>query len=1151
MENSRYASYRSAVKDDASAVFRIVPLHEPIKMEHAVADILLVPSLTGDAVNTWSHGNVCWPRDLLPQALSSPVRILSFGYENGRHSNVYPDIDDIVLHLISELERVRPVAEKSRPLIAVAYSLGGIVFKKVLILCNNKPSLRHILAALSGVVFLAAPHQGNTLANVAIRLIKQLRLRLPRKFINALKQKSIELGNVASDFQNIANQRNLPIFSFYELLAVRGRLGCFDDVVVSKDSALLRIPSEDALGVYANHREICRYKDADNPIFCDVTSRLQRLVDLGPLCSNSRVFLPFDVTPHFIGRQDYLQQIHKTFTGSNDRQIVALYGDGGTGKTEIALKYARESANRYDYIFFVDSTNIQSLESGFTRLHSKLELPPSNNCAVNDIKQFLRLERFWLMILDNDKDWLALNWFGFPETTHGHIIITSRLREHTSDSRVAKALSTNALEPVDATEFLLSRAGVDIKERHNWGPKAGDVIKHIGCQPLAVDSAAAYMLCYGVTIDEYLHVLKGRKVSRRLLSYRPKASIYQTSVETIIQSALDEVKKSPDAFRLLNILVWLDRNKTTISFLKRAVSPQRRWGSNGQIETIEPQRSYVPLDLVRLINGPGFCLALRELQSYSLIARSGKLEDGRNLGNEDAMVLHPLTYFYIREALPPNRMVENAINALSLVAHAYPIVQAGLDQSPKRTVLEQVYQFSRNCEYLAEENLDLTMAIQKVDSREGQEKTFTQITAEMFLEAARGYGEGSDHLDFTLLKWAKILIKSSERTGLQARLWSTRLPLEFYSKGKFTDGCEAAATFLQNTSFGPGGRITNNDNAQVGFLRHLSVEYLARDKSLSDKEEWERRVKYMDAWKPLEPYNPSELERYAQGMGIRMRGKLAKDLGQFNEAYFSLKVFIEQYAKHGSREEGWAIGDFGQAVLELEATNEDCDALTDLRTNGIKCGHDHSISEPDAKPCEIISQIYSQAIENRMVTREHSHQNNLDNIGDSDTMFLEINHAVSILREGTFRPERYAEAEQKLLGLKDRFENMLAMGALWHDDQTRHFSVLAYLAQISHLQMNWEAAQSRWIETINYGEFTVKEWKNTHYYIEVARYSLANAQLQAGGEPDVIITKLDETIRRVNAEKVTWNLGLGTFWLEYIRKSMAQIMAVEETAREV
>ncbi|EEQ27260.1 LipA and NB-ARC domain-containing protein [Microsporum canis CBS 113480] len=1072
MENSRSDSYRSIAQAGKGAMLGIVPLYEPTKAEDVTADILLIHGLTGHAINTWSHGGICWPRDLLPQALKIPTRVLSFGYDAGRYGDANLDIEDAALQLISELERVRPV--------------------KALITCNNKPSLRHILAALSGIVFLAAPHRGSALADVAARLVGQLSIGLPQKFIGTLKKNSPELESIANDFRQIADQRGLPIVSFYELLPV-----------VYKESALLNIPSEHALGVHANHREICRYQNADEPIFREVTARLQQLIDTGPLHSNARVFLPWDVTPHFTGRRDYIQRIHKVFLGSEGRQIVVIHGDGGMGKTEVALKYARENEHRYNYVFFANSTNIQSLESDFIDLHGKLGFPPNNARAVDDIKQLLRLERCWLMVLDNDNDWLALSQFGFPETGHGHIIITCRSREHTSDPRITKAIVMNPLKPIDAMELLFSRAGVDVKERLSWEAKAKNVIKFTGCQPLAVDSAAAYILCNSITVDEYLNALKGRKVSRRLLSYRPKTSKYQTSVESIIQP---------------------------------------RWGPDGQVEMRDPKSSYVPSDLVNLIKGPSFYLALKELKSYSLIASDEIFEGGESLSSKDSIILHPLTYLYIREVLTPDEMIQNAIHALSLVVHAYPVVQAGLDGSPPRMVFPQVYQCSLNSEYLAEENLNFIEAVQRVKYRRESERSFAEITAEMFLEAARGYGEGSGHLDGTLLKWIKILILPSERAGLQARLWCTRLPLEFYSQGKFTDGCEAAAKFLHDADFSPSGKITNNDNAQAGFLRHLSVEYLVREEHLSVREIWEKRAKYIETWKPLDQYNPSELERYAQGMGVRMRGKLAKDFGQFKDAYYSLKLFIEQYAKHGSREEGWAIGDFGQVVLELEGTGENFDTLLDLTTNGIKCGDDQFTPRPSARPCEIISRVYTQAIESRMLSRGNSSQQDRENICESDTMFLEINRAVSILREGIIHPERYKDAEQELLGLKVRFENMQAMGTLWHDDQTRHFSVLAYLAQISHLQQDWEEAQSRWVETIDYGQLFVKEWKGDHYYIEVAKYSLADVQLRAGGDQNAIIPKLDGTTRRLDAEKVTWNLGLGTFWLDHVRESITLIM---------
>lgn len=448
--------------------------------------------------------------------------------------------------------------------------------------------------------------------------------------------------------------------------------------MVFKESALLNIESETALGVHANHHEICKYHDASDPVFRDVATRVRDFIERGPIQSNARVFLPFDTTQHFTGRRNYLQQIHEVFNSNNERRIVVIHGDGGMGKTEVALKYARENEHRYDYVFFVNSTSMQTLEADFTDLYERLDLPREQGREVENMKRFLRRERWWLMILDNDDDWLALNQFqGLPQSGHGHILITCRGREYVSDPRICKALRMTALDRKDAKDLLFSRAGINLKQRVRMDQEATNIIRYMGCQPLAVDSAAAYILQSDITFDNYLEVLKSKKLSRRALSYRPKSSQYQTSIESILQITLDGIKKSPDAYRLLTLLVWLDRSKTTVSFLKRAVSPQMRWGNNGQPSMRDPRESYVPEDLIELINGPGFNLALRELKSYAMIASDDKFEDGT--AGKDTIVLHPLTYNYVRESLTTDQIVENAMRALSLVVHAHPTMQAGLD----------------------------------------------------------------------------------------------------------------------------------------------------------------------------------------------------------------------------------------------------------------------------------------------------------------------------------------------------------------------------------------------------------------------------------------------------------------------------------------
>ncbi len=64
--------------------------------------------------------------------------------------------------------------------------------------------------------------------------------------------------------------------------------------------------------------------------------------------------LPFDVSPHFTGRDDVSRDLRKSCLPSEDpsapnpQQRFALYGLGGSGKTQMALKFASDHRERYE-----------------------------------------------------------------------------------------------------------------------------------------------------------------------------------------------------------------------------------------------------------------------------------------------------------------------------------------------------------------------------------------------------------------------------------------------------------------------------------------------------------------------------------------------------------------------------------------------------------------------------------------------------------------------------------------------------------------------------------------------------------------------------------------------------------------------------------
>lgn len=95
--------------------------------------IIAVHGLEGDWEYTWQAENgKVWLRDFLAKQLPS-ARVMSYGYNSTTaFSTAITDIDDEAAILLDRLdgERVTP-AQKQRPIMFIAHSLGGIVVKNV------------------------------------------------------------------------------------------------------------------------------------------------------------------------------------------------------------------------------------------------------------------------------------------------------------------------------------------------------------------------------------------------------------------------------------------------------------------------------------------------------------------------------------------------------------------------------------------------------------------------------------------------------------------------------------------------------------------------------------------------------------------------------------------------------------------------------------------------------------------------------------------------------------------------------------------------------------------------------------------------------------------------------------------------------------
>ncbi|KAJ7194276.1 hypothetical protein GGX14DRAFT_679055 [Mycena pura] len=189
----------------------------------------------------------------------------------------------------------------------------------------------------------------------------------------------------------------------------------------------------------------------------------------------------------FHGRQIILESMEQFFASNQSgQQIYVLYGLGGSGKTQIALKFIEQHKAHFTHKFFVDASSPESITNNFKMITSMLNIPEE---TVDGAMSWLASKsEEWLLLFDNADDTnLGLNDF-FPQCKHGNIIITTRnpeLRVYGAHSHVSN------MEEEEAVQLLLmSAAQVHTPPNDTY---AQNIVKELCCFPLAIIQAGAYI----------------------------------------------------------------------------------------------------------------------------------------------------------------------------------------------------------------------------------------------------------------------------------------------------------------------------------------------------------------------------------------------------------------------------------------------------------------------------------------------------------------------------------------------------------------------------------------------------------------------------------------------------------------------------------
>ncbi|MBR0719463.1 ABC-three component system protein [Bradyrhizobium liaoningense] len=237
---------------------------------HVTADVIFVHGLGGDGRETWSAGpDAFWPLWIFEDLTTTELWMLEypasmFGSANG--ALVISDQAKQVLDLLATH------SIGTRPIVFVAHSLGGLLVKQLLRTAVelHKPDWELIAANARGVLFLATPHTGASIASIAAKF------PFVSKATAQISANDPNLLGLNDWYQQNAVSRGLATHAYCE---TRPYLG---NVIVDKASANPGVAGCVTIEFNGNHAEICKPPSKQSPIYAGARKFISDLIGDAP-----------------------------------------------------------------------------------------------------------------------------------------------------------------------------------------------------------------------------------------------------------------------------------------------------------------------------------------------------------------------------------------------------------------------------------------------------------------------------------------------------------------------------------------------------------------------------------------------------------------------------------------------------------------------------------------------------------------------------------------------------------------------------------------------------------------------------------------------------------------------------------------------------
>jgi tetratricopeptide (TPR) repeat protein len=310
--------------------------------------------------------------------------------------------------------------------------------------------------------------------------------------------------------------------------------------------------------------------------------------------------IPFLRNESFVGREPQLAELEaKLFSDDQTTTTLAIFGPGGTGKSQLALEVAHRTRlnNKSCSVFWMDAGDKESLYRSYASVAQRLKIPGCNNDQA-DIKQVIKRcvaelsTQQCLLIFDNvegttvrptssgssAREAAGLAEF-LPHSKLCSVIFTTTESNIAEVSALENIIALHELTPDTALKMLRNRLKTPLSNAEQQ--EAMHLLRELSYLPLAVAQAAACMNNSSMTVQQYRTQLAEHQQAALEYSNDPsedklqESSLRETVAATLSLSISHVRQSSAVAADCLFLAACVDRKDIPLDLLE-AASPRAR-----------------------------------------------------------------------------------------------------------------------------------------------------------------------------------------------------------------------------------------------------------------------------------------------------------------------------------------------------------------------------------------------------------------------------------------------------------------------------------------------------------------------------------------------------------------------------------------------